>query len=127
MLPFDAQLTSGSPIYEQLDKAIRRALAARQIRPGDAFPSVRSISKELRINPNTTHKVIATLVADGLLEVVPGRGTFVSHTLPESKDLRAGLLQSDAERLVAEARKLKISRRELDDLINKLWRKENDD
>jgi len=126
MLPFEIHLTSGAPIYEQIDKAIRRALAAGQIRPGDPFPSVRAISKELRINPNTTHKVIAALIADGLLEVVPGRGTFVSHELPKGKELRESLLTEHAERLVEEARKLKISKRELDNLINELWRHRND-
>ena len=126
MLPFEVNLVSGAPIYEQVDKAVRRGLAAGTLRPGDAFPSVRAISRELKINPNTTHKVVAALIADGLLEVIPGRGTFVSGSLPDEKELREGLLYSDAERLVAEARKLKISKRELNDLINRLWRNEHE-
>ena len=126
MLSFEVNIKPGTPIYEQVDKAVRRALAAGALRPGDAFPSVRTISRELRINPNTTHKVVAALIADGLLEVVPGRGTFVSHELPTAEDLCEGLLREDAARLVAEARKLKISKRKLDALINKLWRTDHE-
>jgi len=126
MLPFEVQITSGIPIYEQVDRAVRRALAAGLLQAGDAFPSVRTISRELRINPNTTHKVVAALIADGLLEVIPGRGTFVSNHLPERIDLREELLRADAERLVAEARRLKISKRELSRLIDRLWKTDHE-
>lgn len=124
MLPFDVQISPGTPIYEQLDKAIRRALAAGSLRPGDPFPSVRVISRELRINPNTTHKVVAALIDGGLLEVMPGRGTFVAQTLPPTAELREGLLRDDAKRLVAEAHRLKIPKKELEQLIDRLWNEE---
>src|ERR1700722_8297273 len=49
-----------------------------QLRPGDPFPSVRALSKAAKVHPNTAHKVIAQLTADGLLEVRPGIGTIVA-------------------------------------------------
>ena len=50
---------------------------------GIAFPSVRALSKELKINPNTAHKIVAHLVNEGLLETRPGIGTVVA-ALPDS-------------------------------------------
>ena len=56
----------------------KKAMISGQLRPGDAFPSVRVLSRELKINPNTAHKVIVSLIAAGLLETRPGVGTVVA-------------------------------------------------
>jgi DNA-binding transcriptional MocR family regulator len=58
-------------------------MVSGQLRPGDPFPSVRALSKELKINPNTAHKIVAHLVNEGLLETRPGIGTVVA-ALPDS-------------------------------------------
>jgi GntR family transcriptional regulator len=83
------------------------------MRPGESFPSVRSLSTTLKINPNTAHKVIARLTAEGLLEVKPGIGTIVAATVSENSAGRNHLLKHDLERVVVEARHFGI---ELDDL-----------
>jgi len=114
MLPFSVKFRSGLPAYEQVLYAVRRAMAAGQLRPGDAFPSVRTLSQELRINPNTAHKVVAVLQGEGLLEVRPGLGTVVASTVPATKDQRRALLVDDVERLVVDAKVLSL---ELDDVI----------
>ena len=41
------------PIAEQVVFAVKKAVATGQLRAGGAFPSVRQLSQELRINPNT--------------------------------------------------------------------------
>ncbi len=74
MLPFTIALRSGEPIFDQVVYAVTRAVVTGQLRAGDSFPSVRALSLELKINPNTAHKIVAALVADGLLEVRPGVG-----------------------------------------------------
>jgi GntR family transcriptional regulator len=114
MLSFSVKFRSGIPAYEQVLYAVRRAIAAGQLRPGDAFPSVRTLSQELRINPNTAHKVVAALVGEDLLEVRPGLGTIVTSATPASKDQRRALLVDDVERLVVDAKVLSL---ELDDVI----------
>jgi DNA-binding transcriptional regulator YhcF (GntR family) len=105
MLPFTITLRPGVPIYEQVVYAVTRAIVTDQLRPGDAFPSVRTLSQELKINPNTAHKIIATLVEDRLLVVRPGIGTLVSGTRESGGTLRRALLDDGAERLVVEARR----------------------
>src|SRR5258708_6257318 len=98
-------------------------MVSGQLRPGDAFPSVRMLSKELRINPNTAHKVVTHLVAAGLLETLPGVGTVVS-VLPEStKTQRTQLLGREIEELVVEARKLGIGIEEMSAAISSHWKR----
>src|SRR5258708_23050268 len=108
MLPFVVQSKSGKPVYEQVLLAVRRALAAGQLKSGDRFPSVRVLSQELRINPNTAQKVIGALVDDGLLSVQPGVGKVVSHTKPATPQEKQELLGSDIEQLILDDRMLSL-------------------
>ena len=121
MLPFGISLRAGVPIYEQVVYAVRRATVSGQLRPGDAFPSVRALSQELRINPNTAHKIVATLVEDGLLEVRPGIGTVVGEGRRAAAPERRELLEHEAERLVVEAKRGGLGLQELLAAIRKPW------
>src|SRR5258708_22789640 len=87
------------------------------LRHGDYFPSVRTLSKELKINPNTAHKVIAILVGNGLLEIRPGIGAVVAPRPEVSRREKARLLEQEIEALVVEARRLGI---EMDDVVESL-------
>lgn len=108
MLPFTVQFRSGQPVYEQVVFAVHKALASGQLRAGDAFPSVRQLSGELKINPNTAHKVVAQLKQEGILEVQPGRGTFISERRRIGEADATALLSEPAEALVVQARQLGI-------------------
>jgi GntR family transcriptional regulator len=83
-------------------------------RPGDPFPSVRALSRELKINPNTAHKVIGELLAEGLIEVRVGVGTVVAALPRASASDRSRLLKREMEELVVEARRLGLR---LDDVL----------
>lgn len=114
MIPFRVEFRPGISIYEQIVYAAKKAIISGQIRTGDPFPSVRTLSKELKINPNTAHKVVSALAADGLLEAQPGIGTIVAP-LPEArKSERTQLLGPEIEQLVVEAKKLGI---EVEDVL----------
>ena len=78
VIPFRLSFEPGISLYEQVVYAAKKAIVSGRIRAGDAFPSVRELSKALKINPNTAHKVVTQMVAEGLLEVHPGIGTVVA-------------------------------------------------
>src|SRR5450631_410305 len=99
MVPFRVSFEPGAPLYEQVSYAARRAIIAGQMRPGDTFPSVRALSKELKINPNTAHKVIGQLIAEGMLEVRVGVGTVVAATGTSTAGERSRLLKNKLEEL----------------------------
>lgn len=123
MLPFAIELKAGLPVAEQILFAVKKAVVVGQLRPGDKFPSVRVLSQELRVNPNTAHKVVAALVAEGVLVTTPAVGSIVAERATGGRKERAELLGADLERLVVEARKLGL---ELDDVSSALaahWKK----
>lgn len=125
MIPFRVEFRPGLSLYEQVVYAAKKAIISGQLRPGDAFPSVRLLSRELKINPNTAHKVITNLLSEGLLESRPGIGTVVAR-LPEStKSERTQLLGREIEQLVVEAKKLGINLEEVSDAVAVHWRRLN--
>lgn len=93
------------------------------MQPGDPFPSVRTLSKELKINPNTAHKIVMKLVNDGLLETLPGIGNVVAHLPESSKQERTELLGNEIEQLVVEARKLGIEFTEIVQAMETHWKR----
>jgi GntR family transcriptional regulator len=116
VIPFRLTFQPGVSLYEQVVYAAKKAIVSGQMKPGDAFPSVRALSKALKINPNTAHKVVASLMADGLLEVRPGIGTVVAVPASTAAD-RGNLLRQELEELVVEAKRLGL---ELDDVTDAL-------
>ena len=123
MIPFRLTFEPGISLYEQVVYAAKKAVVSGQMRPGDAFPSVRALSKALKINPNTAHKVITHLVAEGLIEVRSGVGTVVSERSSSTAAERGNLLKNELEQLVVEAKKIGL---ELDDVTKALhdhWRR----
>ena len=123
MIPFRVQFRPGISLFEQIVYASKKAMISGQLRPGDPFPSVRTLSRELKINPNTAHKIIAHLLNDGLLESRPGIGTVVAP-LPEStRKERTRLLGHEIEELVVEAKRLGIDQQEMLDSIAAHWQR----
>src|SRR5580704_13612513 len=106
MLPFSADIKPGLTVSEQVLFAIKKSVVSGQMRPGDRFPSVRVLSQELRINPNTAHKIVAALVAEGILVTTPAVGSVVAAREPGGRVEKAELLGAEVERLVVEAKKL---------------------
>ena len=121
MLPFTVEIRSGLPLFGQVVYAVKKALASGQLRPGDRFPSVRTLSQELKINPNTAHKVIATLTHEGLLEVQPGVGTTVATAAVATRAQRNALLRDEVERLVVEAKRLGLDLEDLLQAARRQW------
>jgi len=123
VIPFRLSFEPGVSLYEQVVYAAKKAVIAGQLRAGDPFPSVRALSKELKINPNTAHKVVGQLVAEGLIEVRPGLGTFVSERATSTPVQRGNLLTKELEQLVVEAKKLGLDLSEVTDAVSEHWRR----
>ena len=121
VIDFALTLESGSSICDQAVYAAKKALVSGQMLPGEPFPSVRSLSQMLKINPNTAHKVIARLTAEGLLEVKPGIGTIVAAAASKTSDGRSNLLKNDLERVVVEAKRAGLKLEDLTAALSYHW------
>ena len=119
MVPFRVSFEPGLPLYEQVVYAARKAVVSGQMRPGDPVPSVRALSRELKINPNTAHKIVAELLNEGLIEVRVGVGTVVAEIPSSTAAERSQLMKQDLEKVVVEARQLGL---ELEDVLGAITR-----
>jgi len=76
-------LKSGVPFYRQIIEQVKFAMARGDLKPGDQLPTVRQLSVDLSINPNTVIRAYKEMEIEGLLETHQGSGTFVTSQLPE--------------------------------------------
>ena len=94
-----------TPIYAQLERALRAAIATGRLRAVDQLPTVRQLAVDLSVNANTVARVYAELERAGVIETRRGVGSFVNGTAsrahpPREHDRR---LRAFATRMLAEA------------------------
>ena len=80
--------TDRTPIYAQLDRGLRAAIATGRLRPGDQLPTVRQLAVDLRVNANTVARVYLELERSGVLETRRGVGSFVRATPEKARPAR---------------------------------------
>jgi GntR family transcriptional regulator len=77
-----------TPIYAQLERGLRAAIAAGRLTAGDQLPTVRQLAVELRINANTVARVYSDLEKAGVLETRRGVGSFIAVTAEKARSPR---------------------------------------
>jgi GntR family transcriptional regulator len=115
----DVDPRSPTPLYDQIASRLRIAIAARELPPGHALPSVRHLATRLRVNPATVVQAYRALAADGFVEMRQGAGTFVRDLAP---DHRASERSTQARTLVrtmlAEAARLGLTTAEMETALD---------
>src|ERR1700732_2833560 len=79
-------LRSGVPVYRQIIDQVRTGVAAGTLTAGDQLPTVRQLSVDLAINPNTVLRAYRELELGGMIETHQGTGTFISKKKLDRKD-----------------------------------------
>ena len=80
---YQIDVMSRTPVYEQIIRQTEEFILKGVLKPGDRMPSVRTLSVELSVNPNTIQKAIAELDRRTLIKSVPGKGSFISDNALE--------------------------------------------
>jgi len=118
--------TAGIPIYEQIKEQIKKAIYEGELKEGEALPSIRQLAKDLSISVITTTRAYNDLEQEGFLTSVQGKGFYV---LPQdSQLLREQSLRELEEHLEAAmeaAKKAGLTRGELEELIQTLWKEQD--
>lgn len=111
----DLDARDPTPIYAQLDRALRAAIASGRLRAGDQLPTVRQFAVDLRVNANTVARVYVDLERAGVLETRRGVGSFVRATAAEARPAaeHQRRLRSLATRIAADAAAHGFTLREL--------------
>lgn len=120
LLPIE--LRAGVPVYEQVLYAARKAIVSGELKPGDAFPSVRALAAEYRINPNTVQKALMALKSEGLIESVPGVGNRVTAAPKATAAQRDRLLEDQLEAVALRARQLGLTLDQVTQSLRAHWK-----
>ena len=109
-----------TPIYAQLERGLRAAMATSRLKPGDQLPTVRQLAVELSINANTVARVYADLERSGAIETRRGVGSFVTASADKARPAREHdkRLRAFATRVLAEAATAGFTADELADAIS---------
>ncbi|WP_077597718.1 GntR family transcriptional regulator [Olsenella urininfantis] len=117
--------SSGVPIYEQIASQIRSCILSGELDPGEALPSIRGLAATLRISAITTKRAFAELEAQGLIETVPGKGSFVAGIDPELlQEERLRRVEQALSRVLLEAREAQLGRQELVEMLDLMFEEE---
>ena len=81
------------PIYEQVRDGLRRLIVSGTLPLGEKLPSVRELSTQLTINPNTIQRAYRELETEGYICSVAGRGSYVCAQIPDDPARQDALLQ----------------------------------
>ena len=122
MLKIDSRIST--PIYEQIKVGIKELILKGVLKSGEKLPSVRELSTLLTINPNTVSKAYIDLERENIVEVIKGKGTFISKDYGEniSKEKLDNIL-IDFKRIILEANYLGLGEKDLISLLSKEYRR----
>jgi GntR family transcriptional regulator len=96
--------SSRTPICRQLSRQIREAVARGKLLPEERLPSVRELSRQLVVNPNTIARVYGDLEREGILNTRPGLGVFVARPRTDlTRKVRQERLRLSVDRFLTEA------------------------
>jgi GntR family transcriptional regulator len=121
MVPFKVKHNPGQSLFDQVVFAATRSILAGELKPGEPFPSVRALALDLRIHPNTAHKVIQHLIQERWLQAHPGVGTVVAAPPKARAGDRKRLLEDEVERLVVEAMRVGVSFEDVQQAVKETW------
>ncbi|HEV3101527.1 MAG TPA: GntR family transcriptional regulator [Candidatus Dormibacteraeota bacterium] len=105
LIQFHLDPHSGVSFYVQLVQQVRQALLFGILKSGDQLPTVKEVSAQVALNPNTVLRAYRELEHDGLVISRPGLGTFVTATIPPAVEAASyNSLRADLERWIQKAR-----------------------
>lgn len=112
---------NGVAIYEQIVRQVTFAIAEGTLRPGQLLPSVRVLSQQLAINPNTINRAFQQLQAEGSLESLRGKGLVVrAEAKPGCLEARRTLIAERLKSVTTEALHAGLSAAEVRRIMNQL-------
>ncbi len=119
MISLDFQ--SRAPIYEQLKSRIIELVMLEVFQPDDQLPSVRSLARDLGVNPNTVQKAYQDLEREGIIYSLGGKGSFISGQDSGSQGIRRQALEKFYG-VAADCAGIGIEQQELCELLDKIYK-----
>lgn len=116
---FTVDPSNGVAIYSQIVRQVKFAVAERTLRPGQLLPSVRQLSQQLAVNPNTVARAFQELQSEGVIETLRGRGVVVCKGAVERcRKQRQSMLADRLSAVLTEALQAGLSAEEVRKLVD---------
>ena len=114
-------LRSRTPIYEQIINNVKELALAGIFKSDEQIPSIRQLTQQIGINPNTIQKAYAELERQGVIYTLAGRGAFISNDTKKLADTKREEILKDVEKSVSDAKKYFISKEAIENIVNKIY------
>ncbi|MEM0926043.1 MAG: GntR family transcriptional regulator, partial [Planctomycetota bacterium] len=115
---YSIDVHSDVAIYLQLVRQIKFGVAAGTLRPGQLLPSVRVLSHQVALNPNTVARAFQALQADGVIESLRGRGMVVRDDAVElCRQERESVITDRIGRVLAEAWNAGLKKKQINAIV----------
>ena len=111
----------GLPIYLQIIRHVKRAIAAGTIQSGDELPSRRVLSAQLGVNPNTVQKAYKLLEDEGIISSRSGAKSEIALSPQVVEEIRGQLLEQEAGLLVRALQQAGVEKKDAFALLDRLW------
>ena len=117
--------SSSTPIYEQIEIAIKQAIFSNELKEEEMLPSVRVMANDLKISFLTVKKAYDKLEKDGFIKTIPGKGSFIApKNLNLMKEEKLKEIQNHIEEISKIARISDITENEIIDLFKMIFKEE---
>ena len=117
--------SSGIPIFEQIENAIKEAIFSNELKEGEMLPSVRSLANELKISFLTVKRAYDELEKAGYIKTVQGKGSYVSpKNLDLIKEEKLKEIQDYIEKIYEVSKLSNITKEEVSELFKMIFEEE---
>ena len=117
--------SSGVPIFEQIENAIKEAIFSNELKEEEMLPSVRSLANELKISFLTVKRAYDELEQAGFIKTVPGKGSFVApKNLELIKEEKLKEIQDYIEKIYNISKITNITEDEIKELFKMIFEEE---
>lgn len=118
--------TSNTPLYQQIQDQMKDAILKEELVEGDALPSIRAFANDLKVSVLTIRRVYEELEQEGFITSQVGIGTFVSTSNIELlRDSKRRLVEKKMLDMIQTAKSLRISKEELNAMMDILYEEDN--
>lgn len=120
MLKFNIDNASPIPVYQQVKQAITLDILAMRLKDGDPLPSIRSLAKILKLNPNTVAKVYYNLEQEGFIQGRRGSGYQVKCQKTKLDNLKLSIIEEELKAFLEKAFALGFTKNDIEKLMRRL-------
>jgi len=117
---FELDLRSRQPIYEQLVDKLKKLIINEVLKTDEQLPSVRVLSSQLTINPNTIQKAYRELESQGYIYSLPGKGNFVARVSRDGNAKKLPKLREELVKILSEVIYLGMTKEEIIKIVSEV-------